>query len=327
MSLQPISVDRHESVVAEAVVFREPGELELTEIDIPPPGPGEALVEVEWTGISTGTEKLLYDGQMPAFPGMGYPLVPGYETVGRVSACGDRVSRAAVGDRVFVTGARCFGEIRGLFGGAASRLVVEESKLLPVSAALNEDAILLSLAATAHHCVHDGKDLALPDLIIGHGVLGRLIARIAVALGDRAPVVWETNARRAAGDYDYSVVAPDTDTKHDYRRILDASGDSGILDTLVARLAHGGEIVLAGFYSKPLSLTFPPAFMREARMRVVAEFTADDLSSVKALIESGALDLGGLISHRLPASAAATAYPLAFTDPDCLKMVLDWRNA
>ena len=326
MSLQTISVDRHETVAARAVVFREPGELELTEIDLPLPGPGEVLVEVEWTGISTGTEKLLFHGQMPAFPGMGYPLVPGYETVGRVSACGEGVS-SAVGDRVFVTGARCFGEIRGLFGGAASRLVVEESKLLPVSAALNEDAILLSLAATAHHCVHDGAELALPDLIIGHGVLGRLIARLAVALGVNAPVVWETNAQRAAGDYDYPVVAPDTDTKHDYCRILDASGDSGILDTLVARLAHGGEIVLAGFYSEPLSLTFPPAFMREARMRVVAEFTPNDLMSVRSLIESGALDLGGLISHRLPASAAATAYPLAFTDPDCLKMVLDWRNA
>ncbi len=326
MSLQTISVDRHESVAARAVVFREPGELELAEIAIPLPGAGEVLVEVEWTGISTGTEKLLYDGRMPAFPGMGYPLVPGYETVGRVSACGEGVT-AAVGDHVFVTGARCFGDIRGLFGGAASRLVVEENKLLPVSAALNEDAILLSLAATAHHSVHDDGELALPDLIVGHGVLGRLIARLAVALGVDAPVVWETNAQRAAGDYDYAVMAPDKDAKHDYRRILDASGDSGILDTLVARLARGGEIVLAGFYSDPLSLTFPPAFMREARFRVVAEFTPDDLVSVRSLIESGALDLSELISHRLPASAAATAYPLAFTDPDCLKMVLDWRNA
>ena len=326
MSVHPISVDRHESVVAEAVVFRKPGELELTAIDLPLPGRGEVLVEVEWTGISTGTEKLLYDGRMPAFPGMGYPLVPGYETVGRVSACGEGVVGTAVGDRVFVTGARCFGEIRGLFGGAASRLVVEESKLQPVSAALNEDAILLSLAATAHHSVHDGQELALPDLIVGHGVLGRLIARLTVALGARKPVVWETNAQRAAGDYDYPVVAPETDTKHDYRRILDASGDPGILDTLVARLAHGGEVVLAGFYSKPLALTFPPAFMREARFRVAAEFTPDDLSSVRSLIDSRTLDLGELISHRLPASAAAAAYPLAFTDPDCLKMVLDWRN-
>ena len=78
--------------MARAVVFEEPGELDLRDLEIAPPGPGEVLVDVEWTGISTGTEKLLYDGRMPAFPGMGYPLVPGYETVGRVSACGDGVS-------------------------------------------------------------------------------------------------------------------------------------------------------------------------------------------------------------------------------------------
>ena len=41
---------------------------------------------------------------------------------------------------------------------------------------------------------------------------------------------------------------------------------------LIARLAPGGEIVLAGFYSAPLSFVFPPAFMREARIRVAAEW-------------------------------------------------------
>ena len=48
------------------------------------------------------------------------------------------------------------------------------------------------------------------------------------------------------------------------------SGDAAILDTLVARLAPGGEIVLAGFYAEPLAFAFPPAFMREARIRVAA---------------------------------------------------------
>jgi 3-hydroxyethyl bacteriochlorophyllide a dehydrogenase len=66
---------------------------------------------------------LLWTGRMPPFPGMGYPLVPGYESVGRVVA-GRHMPGATVGDRVFVPGARCFGDVRGLFGGAASRVVV-----------------------------------------------------------------------------------------------------------------------------------------------------------------------------------------------------------
>ena len=48
----------------------------------------DVVVDIEYSGISTGTERLLWTGRMPAFPGMGYPLVPGYESVGRVVGCG-----------------------------------------------------------------------------------------------------------------------------------------------------------------------------------------------------------------------------------------------
>ncbi len=88
----------------------------------------------------------------------------------------------------------------------------------------------------------------------------------------------------------------------------------------------GGEVVLAGFYSAPLSFSFPPAFMREARIRVAAEWREGDLVAVKALVACGALSLDGLITHRQPANAASDAYRTAFEDPSCLKMVLDWRS-
>jgi 3-hydroxyethyl bacteriochlorophyllide a dehydrogenase len=60
---------------------------------------------------------------MPDFPGMGYPLVPGYETVGEVIEAGPERG-FTVGQRVFAPGATCYGDVRGLFGGAASHLVV-----------------------------------------------------------------------------------------------------------------------------------------------------------------------------------------------------------
>ncbi|MDJ0940891.1 MAG: chlorophyll synthesis pathway protein BchC [Woeseiaceae bacterium] len=311
---------------ARAVVFEQPEALALLELELDRPGPEEAVVDVEWTGISTGTEKLLWSGRMPPFPGMGYPLVPGYETVGRVAACGEQ-SSFAVGDRVFVSGARCFGNVRGLFGGAASRLVVDETKLLLVGDRLEEEAILLALAATAYHALHADGEKALPQLIVGHGVLGRLLARLACVLGQDDVTVWETDARRRDGAAGYEVVDPKSDARTDYARILDASGDSAIIDTLVQRLARNGEIVLAGFYAAPLTFAFPPAFMREAAIRIVAEWMPADLKAVKRLIDSGALSLKGLISHRVSADAADSAYPTAFSDPECLKMVLDWRSA
>jgi 3-hydroxyethyl bacteriochlorophyllide a dehydrogenase len=65
--------------------------------------------------------------------------------------------------------------------------------------------------------------------------------------------------------------------------------------------------------------------MREARLRIAAEWREADLDAVVALIEAGRLSLDGLITHHQPATAAAEAYRTAFGDPACLKMVLDWR--
>jgi 3-hydroxyethyl bacteriochlorophyllide a dehydrogenase len=306
-----------------AVVLQQPEVLTLSRLDLSAATDEDVVVDIEWSGISTGTERLLWTGRMPSFPGMGYPLVPGYESVGRVRQAGAR-SGAAVGDCVFVPGAKCFGDVRGLFGGAASRVVLPGVRTVRISERLGEQGVLLALAATAHH-VAGGALERQPDLIIGHGVLGRLIARLAVAAG-AAPVVWETNAARRDGALGYRVVDPATDPRRDYRSICDVSGDAALLDTLIARLAPGGEVVLAGFYEKPLSFVFAPAFMREARIRVAAQWQPADLVAVRDMAESGALSLAGLITHRHDALSADAAYRTAFGDPACLKMTLAWRD-
>lgn len=308
-----------------AVVLEAPERLALSRLALSAATAEDVVVDVEWSGISTGTERLLYTGRMPSFPGMGYPLVPGYESVGRVTAAGAD-SGKAVGQRVFVPGARCFGEVRGLFGGAASRVVVPGARVTPVAEDLGDRAVLLALAATAYHAVSGAGANGVPDLIVGHGVLGRLVARLAVlADGGEEPTVWELNPGRVDGAAGYRVVHPDADPRRDYRTVCDVSGDGSLLDALIARLAPGGEVVLAGFYAEPLTFAFPPAFMREARIRVAAEWRQPDLAAVKDLIESGRLSLDGLITHRGEAGDAPAAYRTAFGDSACLKMILDWR--
>lgn len=307
-----------------AIVMEEPGRLELSELSLTPSTPDDVVVDVDWSGISTGTERLLYTGKMPSFPGMGYPLVPGYEAVGTVREAG-AASGFDEGDFVFVPGAKCYGDVHGLFGGAAARIVVPGGRIRKIDSAIGEEATLLALAATAYHAL-TAKDAVLPDLIVGHGVLGRLIARLTIALGGGAPTVWETNQDRLTTNYGYSVLMPDEDARKDYASIYDVSGDHSILDRLIGHLAPGGEIVLAGFYAAPLSFAFPPAFMREARLRVAAEWKPHDLDQVLALIAEGRLPLDGLISHDEVAYQAAEAYETAFHDPTCLKMILDWRH-
>jgi 3-hydroxyethyl bacteriochlorophyllide a dehydrogenase len=283
-------------------------------------------VAVQFSGISTGTERMLWDGSMPAFPGMGYPLVPGYETVGRVIKAHEG-AKLKEGQTVFVPGANCFTGVRSLFGGAASRLVVSDQKALPVADHLGSEAVLLALAATAYHAVSGGGQHdphTPPDLIIGHGVMGRLLARLTVAAGYPPPTVWETNAERAKGGEGYNVIRPDDDARKDYQAIYDVSGDSSLLDKLIQRIRPGGEVVLAGFYKDNLQFAYAPAFMREARIRVAAEWKRPDLLAVNELVNNGQLSLKGLVTHVQTSNSATVAYETAFGDVSCLKMVLDW---
>jgi bacteriochlorophyllide a dehydrogenase len=315
-----------------AIVLEEPERLSISQLMLDAPGDADVTVDISWSGISTGTERLLWSGRMPAFPGMGYPLVPGYESVGVVVDAGVS-SGLQVGDNVFVPGAKCFGNVRGLFGGAAQRVVLPGARAITIDRHLGESAVLLALAATAYHAIHaqtntnalGALNAELPELIVGHGVLGRIMARLVVLAG-KTPTVWETNAARHDGALGYRVIDPANDPRRDYKTICDVSGDAKILDSLIPRLSLGGEIILAGFYDEALSFTFPPAFMREARIRVAAQWQPTDLFAVKHLAESGALDLTGLITHRAKADDADNAYRTAFSDSRCLKMILDWRN-
>ena len=316
-------------MLTSAVILSGPQNLSIQKLSLTPPGAADVVVKIAHSGISTGTEKLFWSGTMPPFPGMGYPLVPGYEAAGEIVEAGAD-SGFAVGDYVFVPGANCFeanaaGPVRGLFGGASQHLVSAASRVTRIDAGFGAQGALLALAATARHAMA-GFDRALPDLIVGHGVLGRLLARLTVAAGAPAPTVWETNPARQFGAIGYDVIHPDTDSRRNYKAIYDASGAPDLLNTLIGRIARGGEVVLAGFYTQPISFAFPPAFMKEARFRIAAEWAPDDLIATRQLVESGALSLDGLVTHTRAAADAPAAYETAFTDPDCLKMILNWSG-
>ena len=312
---------------ANAIVFDAPQQLSVQTLDLKPFEANDIEVEVSFSGISTGTERLLWDGTMPPFPGLAYPLVPGYETVGTVVKMCDSDS-VKVGDQVFIPGSYSFQGVRNIFGGAGSRLIVSHDRVVRVAPDLGPRAVLLALAATCYHTVSIGgarEPMVAPDLIVGHGVMGRLLARITLALGMPAPTVWETQPVRREGGDGYTVIHPDEDSRKDYAAIYDVSGDGSILNGLISRLSPGGEVVLAGFYKQDLNFAFAPAFMREAQIRVAAQWKKHDLLAVTALVESGALSLDGLITHTFEIGRARKAYEVAFGDPQCLKMMVDWR--
>jgi len=322
MKLRVARVEVGDPMQTVAVVLDGPQQIAVRSLALNAVRDDDVVIDVSWSGISTGTERLLWTGRMPPFPGMGYPLVPGYESVGRVVDAGAKATHR-IGENVFIPGATCYKDARGLFGGAARTLIAPGSRATAVPENLGSQAVLIALAATAYHALDGG---APPDLIVGHGVLGRLLARITVAIGAPAPTVWETNAQRRSGGVGYEVLHPDEDPRTDYATIYDASGAGSQLESFVKRLAKRGEIVLAGFYEDRLSFSFVPTFLREARFRVAAEWKPEDLRAISAMLRLGSLSLDDLVTHEQTPEKADDAYATAFTDSACLKMVLDWRH-
>lgn len=314
---------------ANAIVFEAPKSLRVRELELAPMGPLDLEVAVSFSGISTGTERLLWEGTMPPFPGLSYPLVPGYETVGVIADLGAEVTGLHKGDLIFLPGSYAFQGVQNIFGGSGSRLVVPHDRAVKLDPSLGNKGILLALAATAHHVFTVGREgaaLVYPDLIIGHGIMGRLLARMVVAAGKPAPVVWETQPIRQAGSMGYDVIHPEQDTRKNYKCICDVSGDAGILNHVIPKMALGGEVILAGFYKQDLSFAYAPAFMREATIRVAAQWKKHDMDAVVAMFHNRSLPLEGLITHTEKALNAHQAYEVAFGDPQCLKMVIDWTE-
>src|SRR5438552_2141184 len=86
-----------------AVQAREPGKLNLVELPIREPGPGQVRIRVEACGVCH-SDAATVEGQ---FPGFTFPRVPGHEVVGRIEQVGPAVPRWKIGQRVGV----------GFFGG------------------------------------------------------------------------------------------------------------------------------------------------------------------------------------------------------------------
>ena len=204
-------------------------------------------------------------------------------------------------------------------------MVTPVSRVTKINSEIGEQGVLYALAATARHAL-TGPDAKFPDLIIGHGALGRLLARITMIAGGKPPTVWEIDEKRVSGASGYEVVHPDDDAKNNYSSVFDASGRSDLLDDWISHCAVGAEIVLAGFYADRINFAFPQAFMREIKILISAEWKQPDMRAVNSMVDEGHLSLDGLITNRAPAEDAAWAYRTAFEDESCSKMVLDWGN-
>jgi threonine dehydrogenase-like Zn-dependent dehydrogenase len=199
-----------------AVVLTGPGECTVQEVPPPVAGPGEAVIDVERAGVC-GTDAEFFTGHM-AYLAQGhssYPLRPGHEWCGVVSAVGDGVDpgwvgRRVMGDTMIGDGVcrRCrrgqqhlcegrheVGVMDGRPGALAEQLAVPVSSLhvLPDTV----DAVLGALVEPGGNALRAAMAAGVGDgdrvLILGPGTIGLLVAMFARAAGAEVHLMGRTD--------------------------------------------------------------------------------------------------------------------------------------
>lgn len=313
----------------QAVVIPEAGRVVLQEVTLRTPGPDDVVVETAYTSISAGTERMLFAGQMP-HPMLRLPVVPGYETVGRVVETGANVAAEWLGRWVYVGGALCYDGVNAAWGGQAATLFIDAKRVVPLDGVAPRDGVLLALAATALH----GIDRLAPPpggrvLVLGQGPVGQLAARFArrrrawVAVADRIP-------SRLAHSVADQVIDVATESLTDVIRepvhaIIEATGSMAALAAALPLLGASSTVLLLGYYQS-LELPYMPLFLKEASLLTAKEWAPGDLLRCRDAMASGTLDVSPLLTHERPIRDVAAAYKIALNDPECLKLVLDWTK-
>lgn len=312
---------------SQAVVIPEPGKVELQEVTLKPAGQDEVTIQTVYTSISAGTERMLLGGQMP-HPMLALPVVPGYETVGRVVNVGENVPAEWKGRWVYIGGALCYEGVNAAWGGQSAFIHADVNRVVPLEDLEPRYGVLLALTATALHGV-DLLNLSSDDrvLVLGQGPVGQLAARLAaiqgawVAVADRNPNRLTTSVGDQIINVSQSAISESLEESVNI--IIEASGSMPALTASLPKLANGGTIMLLGYYDK-LDLPYMPLFLKEAKLLTAKEWAPGDLNRSRDLIASNKLEVASLLTHDLPISEVASAYETALNDQDCIKLVLNW---
>lgn len=165
-----------------------PEVLELAELPIPEPGPGQVLIRVEATGVNF-IEVYFRKGVYKT----AFPLIPGSEAAGTVEELGPGVNGFKTGDAVAST---------AVIGSYAEYALVPAAQLVKVPDGLSLEcaAAVLLQGMTAHYLTRSTYPLKAGETALVHagaGGVGLLLTQMAVRIGARVISTVSTEAKAA----------------------------------------------------------------------------------------------------------------------------------
>jgi NADPH2:quinone reductase len=297
-----------------AIVVRATGgpeALELAELPIPTPGPGQALIEIGYSGVNfvdIYTRTGLYKTPLPA--------VPGSEAAGVVRALASDVHDLSVGDHVAYAMTR---------GSYAEYAVVPADRLVRVPVGIEDRvaAAVMLQGMTAHYLARSTYPLTPNDTALVHaaaGGVGQLLVQIAKRSGARVIGTVSSEpkaavARAAGADHVINYSAQDFSTEA--RRLTDGRGVSVVYDGVGAATWDGslnalrprGMLVSYGNASGPVP-PIAPLVLSEKGSLFLTRPSLGAYIATRAELESRAQDLFAWIADGSLRVAIDHVYPL-----------------
>lgn len=305
--------------------------------DLADPAPGEVRVRTAYTGISRGTESVVFRGEVPSgeyermrapfqegdFPG---PLKYGYLNVGTVES-----GPPGLLDRTVFT----------LFPHQSAFVVPESAVHVVPDGIPARRAVLAGAVETAVNVLWDAAPFVGDRItVVGAGMIGCAVARLARGIPGVEVNVVDVDRSKAAvcRQLDLPYAHPD-DAPRDRDIIVDASASEGGLRFALEATATEGDIVVASWFgNRPVTLHLGEDFharrltIRSSQVGMVAprrrgsRSTADRLELALDLLQDAAFD--ALLSHNsswreLPDVLAA----IADGSSPGLCHTIDWRDA
>lgn len=335
-------------------VMTKPGVIEHRHVDEPGElAPNEILLKIKKIGVC-GTDIHVYHGEHPATP---YPVIQGHEYSATVAAVGKAVSSVKTGMRAtarpqLVCG-KCRPCLRGQYnacqelkvqgfqapGVAQDYFVVPEDRLVIFPDSMSfEQGALIEPASVGAHSTNRATSLEDKNVVVaGAGTIGNLVAQFARARGAKKVLItdisnYRLNKAKECG-IDHTLNVKDSAFDEGVKAIFgdegfqvgfEAAGVQATLDSLIANVEKGGEVVILGVYAR--NPTVNMYYLGEHELNVFGSmmYRHEDYEEAVSLIATGKIITDPLITRHFPFEQYVDAYKFIENQGDeTMKVMID----
>ena len=325
---------------AKAVVFVKPKKAEIWDIVLPEASKFDLVTKTIVSGLSAGTERHVFKGGVYSSY---FPIIPGYQTVGKVECIGEDVKGFKKGDLVFCDA--CYAPVKPKelkvfapdidLAGHISHKVYQYERFFKLPSDINpDDASQFGLAGVANHAVERGTvSKGEKILVIGLGVVGQFCAQISKALGatvigidikeQRLKIAEKISCDKVfnTSDIDLQDIV---EKIGNFDLVFETTGVEKIIDEALRSIRSFGRIVsIAGRYNMGYDNLLAQG--KQAQIIHTSHFEKKDLERVTQLYQKSLLKISPFITSRVNFINAPDLYnQLIDNSFDILSAIIEW---